>query len=122
MSPQNVATSPYSEKVMSRYTDAYRIAKVIVGVGRLVKTLGFVAFVVVLLISLGIDAATRSNFNFSGAWLAGAVVGGAIWLIAWVLGVLVSAQGQLLKASIDGAVNTSPFLVNDQRAKIMSMA
>jgi hypothetical protein len=103
---------------MSRYTDAYRIARVIVGVGNVVKTLGIVAFAVMLLIGYGIGAEIRSATPTA---LAGAAVGGIIWLIAWVLGVLVSAQGQLLKASIDAAVNNSPFLANDQRAKIMSL-
>ena len=56
----------YSEKVMSRYTDAYRVARVIVGVGKIVKTLGVVAFVVMFLIGIGIDGVNRSNF--SGAW------------------------------------------------------
>ena len=119
MHPQPASSGVYSEKVMSRYTDAYRVARVIVGAGKLVNTLGIIAFVAMFLIGIGIDAATRSNF--SGAWLAGALVGGIVWLIAWVLGVLVSAQGQLLKANIDEAVNTSPFLVDEQRAKIMSL-
>lgn len=119
MSPQPAAASPYGEKVMSRYTDAYRIARVIVGVGNVVKTLGIVAFFVMLLIGYGIGAETGSAI--APTVLAGAAVGGIIWLVAWVLGVLVSAQGQLLKASIDAAVNNSPFLVNDQRAKIMSL-
>lgn len=118
MQPQPASANVYSEKVVSRYTDAYRVARVIVGVGQLVKTLGIVAFAVVLLISFGIGAETRST---AGAVLSGAVAGGVIWLIAWVLGILVSAQGQLLKASIDTAVNNSPFLVDDQRAKIMSL-
>jgi hypothetical protein len=48
--------------------------------------------------------------------LIGAVfVGGQFYL----LGLIVMAQGQILKASLDGAVNSSPFLQNEQRAKIM---
>jgi len=54
--------------------------------------------------------------------LAGVFVGGIVLLITWILGVFVSALGQLLKANIDVAVNSSPFLVDDQRAKIMSLA
>jgi hypothetical protein len=119
MHPQAAASSVYTEKVMSRYTDAYRVARVIVSVGRLVKTLGVIAFVVALLIGIGIDYV--SHYTPPVAWLAGALVGGIIWFVAWVLGVIVSAQGQLLKANIDEAVNTSPFLVDDQRAKTMSL-
>jgi hypothetical protein len=55
------------------------------------------------------------------------VVGGAIvlgfvvWLPFWILGVVVAAQGQILKAVLDTAVNSSPFLSNDEKAKIMSL-
>jgi len=73
-----------------------------------------------LLIGLGIADQMTQSYLVGG--LGGALVGGIIWLITWVLGVFVSAQGQLLKANIDEAVNTSPFLVDDQRAKIMSLA
>jgi len=38
-----------------------------------------------------------------------------------VSGILVSAQAQLLKATLDTAVNTSPFLSNEQRAVVMSL-
>jgi hypothetical protein len=117
--PQLSVASPHGEKVMSRYTDAYRVARVIVGVGKVVKTLGIVAFLLMIVIGVGIDDAISPNSR--RAWLAGAIVGGIVWLIAWVLGVIVSAQGQLLKANIDQAVNTSPFLLDDQRAKIMSL-
>lgn len=119
MHPQLSVASPHGEKVMSRYTDAYRVARVIVGVGKVVKTLGIVAFLLMIVIGVGIDDAISPNSR--RAWLAGALVGGIVWLIAWVLGVIVSAQGQLLKANIDQAVNTSPFLLDDQRAKIMSL-
>jgi len=39
----------------------------------------------------------------------------------YIVGVLVSAQGQILKASLDGAVNSSPFLADEHRARIMSL-
>ena len=56
-----------------------------------------------------------------------AIVGGlffaaAVWFaLFFVLGVLVSAQGQILRATLDSAVNSSPFLTNDQRASIMKL-
>jgi hypothetical protein len=43
------------------------------------------------------------------------------WAWRYVLGILVSAQGQILKASLDNAVNGSPFLTNEHRAKVMSL-
>jgi len=38
-----------------------------------------------------------------------------------LLGVVVSAQGQVLKATLDGSVNTSPFLDLTQKAQVMSL-
>jgi hypothetical protein len=46
---------------------------------------------------------------------------GFIGLLFFLLAVLIRAQGQILKASLDSAVNSSPFLTNDQRPKIMSL-
>jgi hypothetical protein len=102
---------------MNRYTDAYRVARVIVGVGNLVKILGIVAAVVVVLVGFGVT----NSMNTAGPLIASLPLALVTWLLLWALGVLVSAQGELLKANIDKAVNTSPFLVDEQRAEIMSL-
>jgi hypothetical protein len=102
---------------MTRYTDAYRVAGVIVGVGNLVKMLGIVAGVVVALVGFGV----ADSMHTTGAIIASLPLALVTWLLLWALGVLVSAQGELLKANIDEAVNTSPFLVDEQRAQIMSL-
>ncbi len=39
-----------------------------------------------------------------------------------VLGVLVSAQGQILKAALDVAVQASPFLEKEEIARIISLS
>jgi hypothetical protein len=39
----------------------------------------------------------------------------------FVLGVLVSAVGQILAATLDTAVTSSPFLTKDQMAQVMSL-
>jgi hypothetical protein len=51
----------------------------------------------------------------------GLLLGAPIALFAYVLGALVAAQGQTLKASLDCAVNGSPFLTHEERAHIMSV-
>ena len=54
--------------------------------------------------------------------LFGGIGGGIILLLFfYILSVFISAQGQMLKASLDSAVNTSPFLEDDHRAQIMSL-
>jgi hypothetical protein len=93
------------------------VASTIVGVGNLVKMLGIVAAVVVVLVGFGIANSTNS----AGAVVASIPAALVTWLLLWALGVLVAAQGELLEANIDGAVNTSPFLVDEQRAQIMSL-
>ena len=45
-----------------------------------------------------------------------------VWLMFWVPGVFIAAQGQILKSNVDAYVNTSPFLADSQRAQIMSLA
>ena len=49
--------------------------------------------------------------------LAGLVFGG----LGYILGVLVQAAGQSMKAHFVSAVNTSHFMNDDQRAEVMSM-
>jgi hypothetical protein len=104
--------------MMTRYSDAYQIANATVAIGETVKTVSFGAGL--LLGVAGIYAAT----SLSGwMWcvvgiLVGLVVGGG----GFVLGTLLSALGQVLKATLDTAVNSSPFLENDQRAEIMSLS
>jgi hypothetical protein len=71
------------------------------------------------MVLLGIGVST--SITSAGPLIAALALALVTWLLLWALGVVISAQGQLLKASIDGAVNTSPFLVDDQRAKIMSL-
>jgi hypothetical protein len=41
--------------------------------------------------------------------------------IGTLFGTPVSAQGQVLKAALDGAVESSPFLSDDQCADVMSL-
>lgn len=53
--------------------------------------------------------------------VAGVALGSAIAMILYVFGTLASAQGQILKATLDTAVNTSPFLEAEDRTRIMSL-
>lgn len=54
---------------------------------------------------------------FVGGLIIGVIVAGA----GFILGTLMSAQGQVLKATLDTAVYSCPFLVNEQRAEIMHL-
>ena len=110
------APSPQANKnMLIRYQDGYRVAKVIQGFGEACKVLGIVIGVLVTIV--GLIASSISGFVLVIGLVLGAIVG----FVGWAIGVLISAQGQLLQATLDTAVNSSPFLSNNQRAKIMSL-
>ena len=114
---------------LKRYTDAYTVAKVTVGLGKVVKIIGICVgggitaiFGLIALISM---AAAQSN---GGVAASGFVIGGmgvcfgvVAGLILFVFGVLVAAQGQTLMAALDTAVNSSPFLLDEEKAQAMSL-
>ena len=113
--PSNIASS-----VMMRYWDAYLVARITTGFGGIIKGIGILLAIVTFggAASVGNQAYgdTKTTYTIAGVVLA-VIIGAAFFLF----GVLVSAQGQILKASLDGAVNSSPFLTNDQKAKTMSL-
>lgn len=61
-----------------------------------------------------------SMFGQTGVLIA-IVLGGLVGLLLYVVGVIVAAQGQMLKATLDSAVNSSPFLTHEHKAEIMSL-
>lgn len=107
--------------LMKRYSDAYIVAKTINGFGGLIKIIGII--VAVLLVLIGFVVANKNGPRDPVSYLgiAGIALGVISGGLFYVIGVLVSAQGQILKASLDNAVNSSPFLTNEHRAKIMSL-
>ncbi len=100
---------------MSRYTDSYLVARTITAFGAIVKFIAFIIGGGVILVSL--VAGGQSAQYFIGGILLAAIVGIPIY----VLGVLVTAQGQILKATLDTAVNSSPLLTKDEMKQIMSL-
>jgi len=107
--------------LMRRYNDAYLVARAVDGVGGLSKGIGVAIAALLVLVGLMIVSNGRAGdatFAMGIVVIASGVATGA-WF--YVLGILVSAQGQILKASLDSAVNGSPFLANEHRARIMSL-
>ena len=82
------------------------------------KGVGIIGAIIVILIAVTASQSVAS----AGVALLGGVIFGGIWFgLFFVLGILVSAQGQILKATLDSAVNTSPFLTNDEKAKVIDI-
>jgi O-antigen ligase len=53
--------------------------------------------------------------------IVGLLVAVVVTVPIYVLGILVAAQGQILKATLDTAVTNSPFLKREEMAKVMSL-
>jgi hypothetical protein len=121
--PSKAFESGVAPRVMNRYADAYRVARTVVLIGNLIKIVG-----VLLGLFLGIALfalfASQARFNEQlqvvGFFIA-LLFGGGVLAFFFVLGVIVSSHGQMSRAALDGAVNGSPFLTNEQRAEVMSL-
>ena len=106
--------------VMKRYKDAYTVASATNAFGGVIKVTGIIIGGLLALIGLKVagSGGPRDPMSVLGiAWIVAGIISGALFFL---IGVLVSAQGQILKASLDSAVNTSPFLMKEHRAEIMS--
>jgi hypothetical protein len=100
-----------------RYLDAYAIASVINGFGDTVKVLAIVFGAVLLLIAFA------SPGGFGGVFVRVIIVVAAVVFgaLIYLFGVVLAAQGQMLKATLDTAVNGSPFLSDEARARMMAL-
>jgi uncharacterized OB-fold protein len=115
-------TVSHISSLMNRYRDAYLAARVIVSFGRIIKVSGAAIGILLVIIGfmfIGEGRAVDATFAMGFVSIVFGVIAGALF---YIVGVLVSAQGQILKASLDSAVNSSPFLTNEHRAKIMSLS
>jgi hypothetical protein len=110
-----VAENP-AALVMNRYQDAYRVGNSVVGTGNAIKTVGILFGGLIGLVSLSAASSVGAS-----AFVVGALVGGVVCLLFWSYGVTVAAQGQMLLATLDSAVSSSPFLTNDERATVMGI-
>jgi len=105
------------EALKRRYIDRYATANFVIGVGHFMEGFGIVAGIILLLISLSALANPLSAlFGISGVPMS-ILVGVAFY----VAGAMIDAQGKVLLAALDSAVNTSPFLALEQKAEIMSL-
>jgi len=53
--------------------------------------------------------------------LSAILFGVLVAFVFWVWGVLISAYGQHLRAALDSAASSSPFLSDSQRADVMRL-
>jgi hypothetical protein len=117
----SAAASNQVTSIMRRYQDAYLVARVTDGFGGLIKAIGIIAALLLIVVGALVIANGRPGDAIFAMGVMIVAFGIFVGSLFYLLGVLVSAQGQILKASLDGAVNNSPFLTNEHRARIMSL-
>lgn len=109
-------------KVIKRYRDAYVTAALILMVGKVVKFLGVLAgtgtFIVTVVVSKALSGGGEPP---AAGVISGIILGVMTGLVIFLIGTVVSAAGQLLLASLDSAVHSSPFLSDEERAEAMSV-
>lgn len=105
-----------------RYKDAYLVARATNGFGGMIKAIGIVIAILLVIGGFILLLLNEGRLGVGMALGLAAIIFGiiaGIWF--YIVGVLVSAQGQILKASLDTAVNTSPVLAPEHKARIMSL-
>ena len=103
---------------MRRYQDAYTVAQTLATIGAIVKVVSYVIAVV----GIGLGALAGADAGIGPLGFILGLVGGAIVAIpVFVLGVLVAALGQILSATLDTAVHTSPFLTSEQMRQVLHL-
>ena len=114
--------------LMKRYRDAYLVAKVTVGIGSTIKIIGFGLAAIILLgtfafANLAGGQRGMGNDASGGVFIVVLFIGGInafiVGFVSYIIGVIVSANGQALKATLDNTVGNSLFLTDDLKAKIM---
>ncbi len=118
--------------VTSRYLNGYRLTHTLGGLSQMVKGVSLLAGIFVILFgTIGSATVMRPNPGMVGlisiqsqhyVYLLSVIFFGAlVAMVGWVFGILLEAYGEHLKASLDAAVNGSPFLSNIDRAKLMRL-
>lgn len=113
------SASRYATSVERRYRDAYVTAAAIVAKGQAMKTTA--AIVAALVVSATLVLTMRAGGLAVIVLGAGAIVAAGAYAIIHSAGVRIAAEGQALLATLDVAVNTSPFLDDNGRAQAMSL-
>ena len=109
--------SAAAASALKRYQSAYRMARLTDMAGHLFKAIGVLMGIGALVI---FGFGVKTDYLEKGfAVLAALFVAGLVFLLFFAAGLILSAQGQSLKANLDSAVNSSPFLTDEQRARAM---
>jgi hypothetical protein len=117
--PHSTNSSTAASAIIQRYSHAYLTARTITNIGVLIKRTACFIGITIMLIS--ISYLTQSHSSNAIEALIGLVVAFVTATPIYILGILVAAQGEILKATLDTAVTTSPFINKEEMAKVMSI-
>lgn len=115
LTPSAMPLEGVAEKAMTRYRDAYLVANSITEQGNVLKGLGVIFAIAIFIVACILQTVGTSYVIV----IVGVIVAIAVGTAFYELGVLVCAYGQMLKASLDTAVNGSPFMSDNQKAQAM---
>lgn len=93
------------DDIEARYQDAYRIAEGAIALGKIVKIVAVVLGGLILLVGMAGATGFGGISVFFGSLIFAVMVAGG----GYVAGVFIAAQGQMIRATLDIAVNTSSF-------------
>jgi hypothetical protein len=117
-----VPESSESTAAMERYQNAYRATEAAVEFAETVKLGGIFVGGVILVAALVVFQSIPNECSGFPAISVLLIAGAALLvLISQVIGAGLHTQGELMKATLDSDVNSSPFLSNAQRARVMGL-
>jgi hypothetical protein len=112
--PRDTAGNTAREAAVERFTEAYKRSGSLKEVGNFLATWSIVIAVLFALI------VTPTSYR-TGELIITLLVSGFLGMIGLGVGAVVAALGRILRAATDSAVNTSPFLTDEDRAAAMSL-
>lgn len=110
---------PRQYSIGKRYKDAYQIAEATVTLGGTIKGVAMVAGIGAVVIGLLVNWG-KAEVSWEVSWLVW-IAGALIMIIGFLAGVIISASGQIMRAQLDTAVNTSLHADLDEKAEIMGL-
>ena len=122
-------------KLARRYRSAYRAAMLINGLGMICQVIGLILGAALLCVGV-VGAQHIDGSALAVVWVrdtlgvsirdqqqivvyTGLILGAILLVLFWLVGTFVSAIGQMLKAILDTAVNTSPFLTTEEKQNLI---
>jgi hypothetical protein len=132
MATSAVGPIDQSAKALARYQDGYRLSRTISGLSQVCKVVGLLTGIFVIVFGvMGSETLMRPNLAMTGlasvqtqhnVYLISVIFFGALVAVSgWIVGVVLEGYGLQLKATMDMAVHSSPFLSNVQRAQALRL-